>query len=245
MYKIIIFIRSLIFNILFAVTNVVLCIGLVWSLLIPRKLTLYTILVYFRTVHLLEKYILGLDYKVIGMENLPKNGSYIIAMKHQSTYETFKAFMMFGYIAIIMKRELSWIPFWGWYALKTKMIFVNRGGKAASVKSLIANAKPVIDEGRPILIYPQGTRVKINETTKERPYKQGSIRLYENYDLPVVPVAMNSGLFWPKGSFIKKPGTVTFKIMPAIPSGLSKKEVLKKMEHVIETESDKLIKNPN
>jgi len=244
MSKLITFTRSLLFNILFVIANIVLCIGLLWSLLIPRRYTLSAILVYFRGIYVLEKYILGLDYKIEGMENLPKNGSYIIAMKHQSTYETFKAFMMFGYVAIIMKRELSWIPLWGWYALKTKMIFVNRGGKGEAVKSLIKNAKPIIDEGRPILIYPQGTRVRVDETVKDRPYKQGSVRLYENYDLPVVPVAMNSGLFWPKGSFIKKSGVVTFKILPVIPSGLPKKEILKRMEETIETESQKLIQNP-
>jgi 1-acyl-sn-glycerol-3-phosphate acyltransferase len=243
MFKFITFARSLVFNILFAITNLVLCVGLLWALFIPSRYTLSAILIYFRSVYVLEKYILGLDYRVEGMENLPKDGSYIIAMKHQSTYETFKVFMIFGYVAIIMKRELSWIPLWGWYALKTKMIFVNRGAKGTAVQSLIKNAKPVIEQGRPILIYPQGTRVRIDETLKERPYKQGSIRLYENYDLPIVPVAMNSGLFWPKGSFIKKPGTVTFKIMPAIPAGLSKKDVLKEMEKTIERESNQLIKD--
>lgn len=236
-----IFIRSLIFNILSVITNIVLCIGLVWSLALPRRMTLSVILIYFRAMHILEKYILNLDYQVIGMENLPKEGSYIIAMKHQSVFETFKVFMIFGYIAIIMKRELSWIPFWGWYALKVKMIFVNRGGKAAAVQSLLENAKPIIEEGRPILIYPQGTRVSIHDSVKERPYKQGSIRLYEAYDLPIVPVAMNSGKFWPKRSFIKKPGVVTFKILPPIKPGLPAKKALELMRDTIETESRQLL----
>jgi len=204
-------------------------------------MTFSIILIYFQIIHILEKYILGLDYKVIGLENLPKNGAYIIAMKHQSIYETFKIFMVFGYIAIIMKRELGWIPFWGWYARKTKMIFVNRGAGGAAVKSLLENAKPIINENRPILIYPQGTRVSIHETTKDRPYKQGSIRLYEHYNLPIVPVAMNSGKFWPKRSYIKHPGIVTFKIMPAIPAGLPPKEALERMRDTIEIESQKLL----
>lgn len=223
------------------VANLVLCTFLVWSLILPRRATFACILYYFRSVHLLEKYILNLDYVVEGMENLPKDGSYIIAMKHQSTYETFKVFMIFGYVAIIMKRELSWIPLWGWYALKTKMIFVNRKGRSKAVESLIKNAKPVIDEGRPILIYPQGTRVSIHDTIADKPYKQGSLRLYEEYKLPIVPVAMNSGQFWPKGSFIKKPGTVTFKVLPPLSTDLSPKEAFHKMRDVLEEESLKLL----
>lgn len=235
------FLRSLIFNISFAIANLVLCIGLVWCLVLPRRLTLQCILFYFKSIHVLEKLILGLDFRVEGMENLPKEGSYILAMKHQSTYETFKAFMIFGYVAIIMKRELSWIPFWGWYALKTRMIFVDRGAGANAVHSMIANAKHVIDEGRPILIYPQGTRVAVDATVAEKPYKQGSIKLYKAYDIPIVPVAMNSGKFWPKGSFIKKGGIVTFKILPPIQPGLEAKEALKIMRDTIESESQKLL----
>jgi 1-acyl-sn-glycerol-3-phosphate acyltransferase len=236
-----IFIRSVIFNICFALANIILCIGLLWSLLLPRHLTLKCILIYFKFVHILEKYILGLDYDVEGLENLPKSGSYIIAMKHQSTYETFKVFMIFGYVAIIMKRELSWIPLWGWYARKVKMIFVDRGGGLSALKSIITNAKPVIEEGRPILIYPQGTRVSIHDTIAERPYKQGSIRLYEAYNIPIVPVAVNTGKFWPKGSFVKRGGTAKFKIMPPIPAGLKPKEALKQMQETLESESLKLL----
>lgn len=237
-----IFIRSLIFNLSFFVANIVLCTGLFWCLFLPRRMTLQCIrLFYFKPIHWLEKTILGLDFKVEGMEHLPKDGSYIIAMKHQSTYETFKVFMIFGYVAIIMKRELGWIPFWGWYALKTKMIFVDRGARSKAVQSILDNAKPIIDEGRPILIYPQGTRVSVTDTIKDKPYKQGSLRLYEAYDLPIVPIAVNSGAFWPKGSFLKKGGTVIFKIMPVIPAGLDPKDAFTQMRDTIESESQKLL----
>ena len=236
-----IFIRSLIFNIIFVIANVVLCVGLLWCLIIPRKFAIKGMLIYFKSIHFLEKHILGLDFKVEGMENIPKDGSYIIAMKHQSTYETFKAFMIFGYVAIIMKRELGWIPFWGWYAIKTRMIFVDRGARGKAVQSILDNSKPVIDEGRPILIYPQGTRVSVTDTIKDKPYKQGSTRLYEAYDIPIVPVAMNSGAFWPKGSFLKKGGIVTFKVMPPIPAGLDPKEAFTQMRDILEDESNKLL----
>jgi 1-acyl-sn-glycerol-3-phosphate acyltransferase len=238
---IILFLRSALFNIVSIIANIILCVGLVWALFIPYHLAHKAILIYFKSMHILEKYIIGLDYKVEGRENLPKQGSYIIAMKHQSLYETFKVFMIFGFIAIIMKKELGHIPFWGWYARKTKMIFVDRGARGKAVKSLIENAKHVVEAQRPILIYPQGTRTRIDETVQDKPYKQGIVRLYKNYDLPIVPVAMNSGLFWPKGSFIKKPGTVTFKILTPIESGLDDKEVMSRLQKTLESESQKLL----
>lgn len=244
MPKIVLFVRSALFNILFALANIVLCFGLIWALLLPYQLSHKVIMFYFRSVHLLEKYILGLDYKVEGLENLPTSGSYIIAMKHQSLYETFKGFLIFGYIAIIMKKELGHIPFWGWYARKTRMIFVDRSARGKAVQSLLENAKPVVDSGRPILIYPQGTRTAVGEGVDIRPYKQGVIRLYDRFRIPIVPVAMNSGLFWPKGSFLKKPGTVTFKILPPIQAGLKPQDALKELQVNLERESDLLLSKP-
>ena len=109
------------------------------------------------------------------------------------------------------------------------------------MKSIIKNAKPVIDDGVPILIYPQGTRVSVADTVKNRPYKNGAIRLYENFDVPILPVAMNSGKFWPRNSFIIQPGTVTFKIFPVIPAGKNPNKVLLEMQDIIESESLKLL----
>ena len=122
------------------------------------------------------------------------------------------------------------------------MITVNRGGKSSAMQSLLENAKPVIEAGVPILIYPQGTRARVGATLAEKPYKQGAIRIYENFNVPILPVAMNSGLFWSRKAFIKRRGVVTFKIMPVIPAGLKPSDAFDKMRDVIETESDKLIK---
>ena len=195
---------------------------------------------YFNLIPPLEKYILGLTYEVKGQENIPTKGPYIVAMKHQSAYETLKIFHLFGDIRIIYKRQLKWLPIWGWYIQKAGMISVDRGGKGA-MKSILQNAAPVVAAGHSILIYPQGTRVSINDTVKNKPYKQGAMRLYDHFKIPIVPVAMNSGKFWPRKSFIIKPGVVTFNILPPIPAGLPAKEAHQKMQDILESESNKLL----
>ncbi len=186
----------------------------------------------------MEKYILGLDYQVIGAENIPESGSFIIASKHQSAYETLKLFILFDKPAIIYKKELQWIPLWGLYLIFSKMIPINRGKSRAALNSIITNSKDVVESGRPIAIFPQGTRTKVGE---KKPYKSGFMRLYDHYNLPILPVALNTGCFWGKNAFIKKSGVVTFKILPLVPAGQDAKEVLKKLETQIESETDKLV----
>lgn len=236
------FIRSLIFQICFYSLNLLLCLGLIWCLILPRKwafAVLYNI--YFKSIHLCEKIIIGLDYTVSGTENIPKHGSYIIAMKHQSVYETLKMFHIFGDTRILLKKQLAWIPLWGWYALKVGMISVDRGRGREAVKSILTNAAPVVESGVPILIYPQGTRVSIHDTTQQKPYKYGAIRMYEHFNIPILPVAMNSGKFWPRNSFIIKPGLVEFKILHIIPAGQDADAVHAQMQDIIESESLKLL----
>jgi 1-acyl-sn-glycerol-3-phosphate acyltransferase len=220
--------------------TLILCVFYLWTLLLPRKWA-WTVLYhgYFRLIGALEKYILGLTYEIEGVDNIPDNGPYIVAMKHQSAYETLKIFNLFGDIRIILKRQLMWLPIWGWYVWKVGMIPVDRGKKGA-MKSILNNASPFIANGNSILIYPQGTRVSINTTVKERPYKQGAIRLYDHFQIPIVPVAINAGKYWPRKSFLIKSGTVTFKILPPIPTGLPADEAHKKMQDLIESESKRL-----
>jgi 1-acyl-sn-glycerol-3-phosphate acyltransferase len=219
------------------------CTALLWILLLPRKwafLILYYC--YFRFIVAMEKLILNLHYEIEGRENIPEKGPYIVAMKHQSFYETFLMFHIFGDIRILLKKELAMIPLWGWYTWKTGMIRVDREKGSSAMQSIIKAATPVIkDEGAPILIYPQGTRVSIHDTIEKRPYKFGVIRLYDHFKVPLLPVAMNSGKYWPKHAFLIKPGTVTFKIMPPIAAGQDKDKVYKEMSVLIEGESSKLI----
>lgn len=236
-----IYIRSTLFHLTFLIVTLVLCVFFLWTLILPRKWA-WTILYYgyFRVIGILEKYILGLTYEVEGIENIPQKGPYIVAMKHQSAYETLKIFHLFGDIRIIFKRQLKWLPIWGWYITKVGMISVDRGKKGA-MKSILQNAAPVIASGHSILIYPQGTRVRTDATIEERPYKHGVIRLYEHFHIPILPVAMNAGKFWPKHSFLIKSGTVRFKILPPIPAGIAPQDAFIQMRDILESESKKLL----
>lgn len=240
-----IFFKSLIFNIAFYIYTAFCCFVLTFSFILPRKAAFtFVQFLYFRGIAVVERLFLNLDYHVEGREHLPPDGKYILAVKHYSTYETLKMPVIFGDIAIILKRELSWIPFWGWYTIKTGMIPVDRGGGQKALASLVAGGKRVIAQNRPILIFPQGTRVQATDTTAEKPYKFGIARIAENLNLPIVPVALNSAAFWPKHAFLIKSGTVDFKILPPIPAGLPASEALKRLEEVLEPASAELMKNP-
>lgn len=237
-------IRSLTFNIVASLYTVFCCFALVFAFALPRRAAFVAVqTLYFKGIVWVERIFLGLDYRVLGRENLPQNKSYILAVKHYSMYETLKMPVIFGDIAIILKRELTYIPFWGWYTIKTGMIPVDRGGKGKALASLIEGGKRVIEQKRPILIFPQGTRVDVKDTTAEKPYKIGIAKIAETLNLPVVPVALNSGAFWPKRSFLKNSGVVDFKILPPIPAGLPATDLLKQLEAVLEPESKRLMEH--
>lgn len=231
------FLRSLVFNVVFFGGTALFCFAYLPTLLLPRPIFMKFVRFYFRWVYWMEKYILGLDFKVEGLEHLPKGQPFLIAMKHQSAYETMKLHVIFEDPAIILKKELMMIPIWGWIARKAEMIAVDRSNARDAVNAINTGIKPVLDKGRAVVIFPQGTRVKVGD---KKPYKNGIMRLYETFNTPIVPVALNSGDFWPKKSFTKKSGLVTFRFMPAIPAGLNKEEAMERLQNVLETESDKL-----
>ncbi|WP_448192007.1 lysophospholipid acyltransferase family protein [Azospirillum sp. sgz301742] len=213
-------------------------VGLMWMLLLPRNQMMAVVRWYLRTVAWLERTILDLHYEVRGRENLPASGSYILAAKHQSAWETMKLHALVGDPAVVLKRELTWIPTWGWYARKSRMIAVDRGARGRALTSMIENSKPVRDEGRPIVIFPQGTRVAPGAYSS---YRVGVGVLYENLNLPIVPMALDSGLYWPRRSFIKRPGTIVVEILPAIPPGLTRAQVMQELERRLEEATDRLV----
>lgn len=233
-----IFLRSLVFNIAFHVWTAVACFGLLWTLLLPRRVMIRVIMRYFDSIGWLEANIVGIRYEVRGREHVPKSGSFILAAKHQSAWETMKLHALVNDPAIILKRELMWIPIWGWYASKARMIAVDRGARGRAVASLVRNSKPVRDEGRPIVIFPQGTRVAAGTY---RPYRIGVGVLYENLDIPIVPMALNAGLYWARHSFIKRPGTVVVEFLPPIPPGLGRAQAMQELEERLEAATDRLV----
>ncbi len=232
---------SIIFNLLFWLITLVLCIAYIPLLILPRSWFIGAVKLWVRIVALLERVMLGLRYEVRGLEHLPQNGPFIIAAKHQSAYETFKLHLLFNDPAIILKRELLRIPLWGAYLWKSDVIAIDRTSPKTAQQSLHQGALRMKDQGRPIVIFPQGTRVAPDATTQDKPYKSGIASIQKVTALPIIPLALNTGLFWPRGGFLKSGGTVIFEFLPPIAPGKNKKELMAMIEKNIENTSAKLM----
>lgn len=217
--------RSTVFNLIFYGLNACACILCIPFLFMPRRAVMRLVKTYVTCISILERLILNLRYEVIGQGHLPTEGSYIVAAKHQSPYETLKLHLLFDDPAIILKQELLSIPIWGKFLARINPIAINRKSGKEAVKQVVEGAQRVKAEGRPIVIFPQGTRVYPWETTDEKPYKSGLVRMYEATDLPIVPLALNTGMFWPRRGWLKATGTVTFEFLPQIKPGLSADKV--------------------
>ena len=157
-----------------------------------------------------------LTHRISGLENMPA-GPVIFACKHQSSWETLAFSKLFPNSAIVLKRELLFIPIVGWAMARVGNIAVERGDGAAALRGLVRQAKAAIADGRSILIFPEGTRTPVGS---QRPYHVGTAALYRQLGVPVVPVALNSGVFWGRRQFIKWPGVIDVEVLPAIPPGL-------------------------
>ena len=181
-------------------------------------------------------WICGVKLELRGKENLP-DGAYICAGKHQSTMDVIISVLLVPEPASIMKRELLWYPIFGWYAWLGKNIPIDRGGMASTVKKMQALAKVRVDEGRQIMIFPEGTR---RAPGAEPDYKSGVFGLYKKLGVPVAPVATNSGLCWHRG-FKVRPGTIVYEALPAIPPGLDRKELMGRLETELEVASERLL----
>lgn len=234
--------RSLVFNIFFYGFSAVCAIAAIPTLIMPRGGVMFITRVYLSGSYLFEKYILGLDYEVRGREHLPDGNAYIIAAKHQSAYETMKLHKLFGDPAIILKKELLSLPVWGKCLAKTDVIAIDRSTPDSAIQSIQDGARRMTDAGRPIVIFPQGTRVGIDTPPERRPYKIGVVRIQEACGLPIIPMAMNSGYFWPRNSFFKRPGKVIFEFLPPIEAGDEPSAILKQLTISIEDKSNELLK---
>jgi 1-acyl-sn-glycerol-3-phosphate acyltransferase len=179
----------------------------------------------------------GIRWRFAGAENLPP-GSYILASKHQSAFETFLFHPLLGDPAFVLKQELLRIPFFGWYLARAGVIAIDRSAGTRALKAMVKGAEAAKAEGRPIVIFPEGTRTPPGT---RRPYHTGIAMLYGALDLPVVPVALNSGVFWGRRAFTKRPGTVTVEALEPIPPGLDRKTFMAELEKRIETATDRLV----
>jgi 1-acyl-sn-glycerol-3-phosphate acyltransferase len=228
--------RSLIFAIFFYVTTALFLLLGSWLFFAPRSWAMAGLKAHAVTcVWLLEK-ICGTRMEVRGRDKLPAP-PYLVVAKHQSAWDTFALIPLFRDPAIVLKDELKWIPFYGWFCVKFRHILVKRDKASAALKAMIRDARDRADAGREIVIFPEGTR---REPGAAPDYKPGYVALYEGLELPCVPLALNSGLFWPRRSLLRKPGTIVVEFLDPIPPGLPRKAFRAKIEAEIEEASARL-----
>jgi 1-acyl-sn-glycerol-3-phosphate acyltransferase len=235
----IIFLRSLIFNIVFFSWTFFCSIIFLPVLILPRCFVLKTTKIWICGVVWICENILGLHIKLVGKERLLISPA-IFAVKHQSAWET----LIFHYFltdsSIVLKKELVWIPFFGWYIKKLEMVPLSRTKNKGlqDLKNLLRSANEAIKMGRPIVIFPEGTRSKPGQKAT---YHSGIASLYLHLKIPVVPIAHNAGLYWPRRGFIKHPGNITLELLEPIQPGLSRQEFMNTLEHRIETKTNELM----
>lgn len=228
--------RSALFAIWFVAVTVLVYIVVLPALVLPRRAMVRASRLWSRAVFAGLKFIAGLDYEIRG--EVP-SGPVLVASKHMSMWDTMGLYVTIWDPAAVLKRELLRVPFYGWYIAKAGVIPIDRAGQAGALRKMAQAAKKAIAAGRPILIFPEGTRRKPGAAPD---YKPGVAGLYGLLDVPCVPVALNSGLFWtgPMG-FIKKPGRIVVEFLEPIPAGLTRAEFMQLLQERIEAATAKLV----
>lgn len=229
--------RSVVFNLLFYLNLVVYLMVAMPTLLLPYRYLQALARAWARTNLWMLRVICGIKVELRGLDKIPPGGV-LIASKHQSVWETFALLPYIKDPTYILKRELMWIPLFGWCLWKTQMIPVNRGARGPALADMTERAKVEVRRGRQIVIFPEGTR---RPPGAEPQYKYGVAFLYAETGVPCVPMALNSGLFWPRRSFRRFPGTVLVQVCDPIAPGLEKPEFMAKLQHDLEAATARIV----
>jgi 1-acyl-sn-glycerol-3-phosphate acyltransferase len=229
--------RSLLFNVVFYINISVRMIVALPTILLPYSFLLGVLRRYAGSTLWFLRVICGIDVEWRGREKLPQ-GACIVACKHQSVWETFALFMVLPDPTYVLKRELMQLPLFGWLATKARMIPIDRGSHAKALTGMLAAARREAARGRQIVIFPEGTR---RPPGAKPHYLPGAAFLYADLGLPCVPIALNSGLFWPRHSWLRRPGTVVAEVLDPIPAGLDKREFLTRLQSAIEQATARLV----
>lgn len=223
--------RSLLFNTVFWIWTVGMhVLGLI-LMLAPRRVFMAAGKVWLGGVVVLARVIAGIGYEVRGRENIPTTPC-IVAAKHQSAWDTFALPVLLDLPTFVLKKELMQIPLFGWYLRRYGAVPVDRKAGAKALRGMLRSAEAEMARGRSVVIFPEGTRVPPGET---RAYHPGVAALYRDLNVPIVPVTLNSGWFWGRRQFRKIPGTIVVDVRPAIPTGLSRREVMDRLARALET----------
>jgi 1-acyl-sn-glycerol-3-phosphate acyltransferase len=229
--------RSLIFVPVFYVNTAIFVVGGSFLLLGPRRYAMAGLKAHAIVSLWLLRWIVGTRMEVRGRDKLPKP-PYLVASKHQSAWDTFALIPIFTDPAMVMKAELRHIPFHGWFSRKFEHVFVARERGPGALRQLLRDAKARAAAGREVVIFPEGTR---RPPGAEPDYKSGFVALYEGLELPCVPMALNSGLYWPRRSLMRYPGSIVVEILDPIPAGLARAPFREELQRRIETASARLI----
>jgi 1-acyl-sn-glycerol-3-phosphate acyltransferase len=229
--------RSLVFIGWLYLSMALFAVGLSPALLMPYRPAMWVIRNWSRFVLFGLRWIAGVKVEFRGLEHRP-TGPALIAGKHQGMLDVIAPFAVLPDNCFIMKKELLPLPFFGWFAWKTKMIAVDRSAHAKALKDMVKQARARHAEGRQLLIFPEGTRVEVGALPD---YKPGIAALYRDLDVPCTPMATNSGVHWPAHGFRRYPGTIVFEFLPAIPAGLKRAEFMETLEARIEGASNALL----
>ncbi|WOH82600.1 lysophospholipid acyltransferase family protein [Bradyrhizobium sp. BEA-2-5] len=232
-----IFLRSLIFNVLFYLVLVALCVIALPALLLPRGALMALEAAWANISLFLMRVICNIRIEFRGIEKIP-SGPLIVASKHQSFWETFALVRFFEHPLFILKRELMMIPVFGWYLKKVGMISVERGGGPRSLIKTLKRAAAEVKLGRQLVIFPEGTR---RAPGAPPDYKTGFAQIYSSCGVPCLPVALNSGLFWPRRTFMRYPGTLVVEFLEPLPPGLPRDEFMTRLRDQIETATTRIV----
>jgi 1-acyl-sn-glycerol-3-phosphate acyltransferase len=230
-------VRSLAFVALFYIWSVLWVLLILPLMLAPKRWMIASWIIWARVIMLLLRVVCDIRVELRGREHMP-TGRALIAAKHQCMFDVFAQFAWLPYSCFVTKKELMWIPFFGWYARKAGMIEVDRAGHSTALKKLVRDAKDRFREDRQLIIFPEGTRT---EPGAPGDYKPGIAALYRELDVPVHPMATNSGVHWPRHGFLRKPGIIVFEYLEPIPPGLKRAEFMRILEERIETASMALL----
>lgn len=230
-------VRSIAFNVLFYLNTLIFLIIALPTFVMPYRAIIRVAQAWGSTNLILLRVVAGIDYEIRGREKIPE-GAIIVAPKHQSAWETFALLPLFDNPTFILKRELQWIPIFGWLTIKGRMVPVDRSKGAQALIAMAERARIELSDRRQLIIFPEGTR---RPTGAEPRYKYGVAHLYVAEGVPCVPVALNSGLFWPRRSIRLSPGKVIVEILDPIPPGLDKETFMHRLQNTIETATARLI----
>lgn len=229
--------RSALFNVLFFLNIMVWMVICLPVMAMPRRVAVRTAQGWCRSALWLARTVAGLTVQVRGRERIPQGGL-LVASKHQSFLETFALLVVFDDPTFILKRELMWIPVFGWYLAKLGMVPIDRRAGAATLADMTRRARQRVGQGRQLIIFPEGTR---RPPGAPPAYKHGVAHLYESLRAPCLPVALNTGLFWPRRGFAKRPGVASIEIGEPIAAGAQRNAFLADLRARVETASDRLL----